>query len=199
MNSQCTCGTLAQWVNDPAVPVEALGEGYVLRTTDGTALPIRICPVCGGASQKTPSCGCGTLNQWSKTYAELVEFDSFMNEFKLDLKEHGKLLMYFCPECGGRLPASRRTELFQPLSESERLKLEQILKGAYTVEEIEARLGPADRTIAGIDRTNIQKQVYEQRPIQRQLIYDNVVSSASIVVQEFAAGDILILFPPKPK
>src|SRR5215468_2938524 len=94
---------------------------------------------------KTGECRCGGLARMADDPKDPVEFDPQLNEYHITRKGNGGYaLVYFCPLCGGRAPASKRSDLFQKLDGTEQRRLFGLTKDLHTLQEVIASLGEPD-------------------------------------------------------
>jgi len=98
-------------------------------------------------------CDCGQPQEMAEDPKCPVEFAENVNEFHLTDSSGGYWVMYFCPFCGGRLPESLRSRLFQRISDEERARLILMTEHLRTEKEVLAALGePDDRNPHGVGR-----------------------------------------------
>lgn len=67
-----------------------------------------------------------------------------MNEYYIVLGNGGRMMIYYCPFCGGRPPESRRASLFAHVTHEEQMRIHGLFEGIRTVADVVARFGPAD-------------------------------------------------------
>ena len=93
-----------------------------------------------------PECDCRTLERLSKEPGAPVVYDPELNEYRIQTADGlCKVNMYHCFFCGGRLPKSRRRDLFMHITHDEQVRLAQILKDIRALPDLLAALGPPDR------------------------------------------------------
>src|SRR5687768_12376910 len=88
-------------------------------------------------------CNCQLPSQWAKDRNVPIQFDPELNEYNL-LCDDFTITLYYCPFCGGRLPESKRDELFVVASPMEQAALQNSLSGMKTIGEVIAILGEPD-------------------------------------------------------
>ncbi len=67
-----------------------------------------------------------------------------MNEYYIAHGESGRMMIYYCPFCGGRTPKSRRSLLFHTLTDAERHRLANLTKDMRTIQEVTGAFGEPD-------------------------------------------------------
>ena len=88
-------------------------------------------------------CDCGVLERASRESDHSIRWDERLNEYYI---AHGKgrMMIYYCPFCGGSTPKSRRSLLFHTLTDAERHRLTNLTKDMRTVQEVTGRFGEPD-------------------------------------------------------
>jgi hypothetical protein len=130
-----------------------------------------------------------------------VEFDQQLNEYHITRKGNGGYsLIYFCPLCGGRAPASKRGSLFQKLESAEQKRLFELTKNLNTGREVIAALGePDDRQPVGMMVVATEKQgepqTVQSYPI---MIYRKLSAVADVHVRIYPEDKVGITFQAKP-
>ncbi len=66
-----------------------------------------------------------------------------MNEYHV-VHGNGRMMIYYCPFCGGSTPKSRRGSFFAHVTSEEQMRICQLFEGIRTVADVVARFGPAD-------------------------------------------------------
>ena len=72
--------------------------------------------------------------------AEEVE----LNEYHITREGGGFSMIYYCPFCGGSTPKSRRSQLFQRITDDEQRRLCDLTKDMRTVQDVTAAFGEPD-------------------------------------------------------
>jgi hypothetical protein len=67
-----------------------------------------------------------------------------MNEYYIAHGKSGRMMIYYCPFCGGSTPKSRRSLLFRTLTDAERHRLTNLTKDMRTVQEVTGTFGEPD-------------------------------------------------------
>ncbi|QDT48905.1 hypothetical protein Pan258_29520 [Symmachiella dynata] len=94
---------------------------------------------------KSNDCTCGLPDKWAANPEFPVEFDEMTNEYQLSC-ERSIAMMRYCFFCGGRLPDSKRGELFTTPSQEEKEEVQRLFSNAKTAEDALRMLGPPDET-----------------------------------------------------
>ena len=199
--SEC-CGHLEQAARDPRVPIVRNTESgaFTLRLSDSVSVPNIFCTFCGGLGfegRKTARryCKCDRLDRWSKSPSIPIRFDPQLNEFLLAF-DNGRIeeIFYFCPACGGRLPESKRGELFTTPSEDEIERLHALLRGSNSIAEVVSILGAPSRRMGPMPTSTVDKEVYGYKDIKQTLVYDHLSDTTCLVITESADGSISPIF-----
>lgn len=105
------------------------------------------------------SCRCRILQQCADDPTVPIRFDPDLDEFSVDCDEgRAAHMMRYCFWCGGRLPRSRRGELFTKPSRSETRDVRNKLSNAATFSELIKTLGPPDQEFES-GSENVVRQV----------------------------------------
>jgi hypothetical protein len=67
-----------------------------------------------------------------------------MNEYFIAHGKSGRMMIYYCPFCGGSTPRSRRSLLFHTLTDAERHRLTNLTKDMRTVQDVTGAFGEPD-------------------------------------------------------
>jgi len=153
-------------------------------------------------------CQCGYLEQNARDPRFPVRFDEEYNEYYFDLTlSKGTplcLLIYHCPMCGGVASESKREDVFAIVTEEERFRVNALIRGFKTVEDIVSTFGPPDRdstfqlpedlpaamlTIPGTD--------LQQAGPLRQLTYEQLSGTADVQFTIYSNGKVEGLIFPK--
>ena len=193
--SKC-CGHLEQVARDPRVPIKYVTETdtFTLHLSDSISVPSMFCTFCGGfgfegrQTARRP-CTCNRLISWAKDPSIPIRFDRQLNEFLLVLNETRiEDLLYFCPACGGRLPDSKRDELFTTPSKDDFERLHALIRQVDSIDEAINILGEPDRRVGPTLASSLDKEIYGISDIKQTLFYDNLSSTTCLVLQEREDG-----------
>src|SRR5215469_14456923 len=92
-----------------------------------------------------PECDCQVLERLSKEPDVPIVYDPVLDEYHIESRSgFGKTAIHHCFFCGGRVPQSRRNELFMHVTQAESLRIKGITEKLRTLPEILAALGPPD-------------------------------------------------------
>ncbi len=152
-------------------------------------------------------CLCGYLERSAREPNFPVKFDSECNEYFFEHQlPSGTMLsisLYHCPMCGGVASESKRDELFVRLSDEEALRIDELMQGASTLEDIQRLLGPpdsdevlhppADVRIVQPGTSNIEAGAL------RVLEYNRLSESGDVQFTIYSNGKIVRFISPKHK
>jgi hypothetical protein len=131
-------------------------------------------------------CTCGALEHASKEPGHSIRWDPESNEYYIAYgNEGGRMMVYYCPFCGGKTPESRRNSLFAHITDAEESRIVDLFRGLRTVADVTARFGAPDeeREIAAAVRTHAT----EGKPVRgesfRGLVYKKLSPVAEIVFE----------------
>jgi len=151
---------------------------------------------------ETGECKCGALARMVDDPKDPVEFDQRLNEFHITRKgDSGYTLVYFCPLCGGRAPASKRGSLFQKLDLAEQQRLFELTKNLQTVQDVIAAFGEPDTrrpfgmmvVATGPEGAPQTTQSYPM------MVYSKLSPSADVHVTIYPMEKVGITFQSKPR
>ena len=111
-----------------------------------------------------------------------------MNEYYIAHGKSGRMMVYYCPFCGGSTPKSRRSSLFAHVTDQEEQRIAALFRGIRKVADVIGRFGPPDeeREFATVGRTPERGGRPESGEVFRGLVYKNLSPVADIV---FNVGD----------
>lgn len=199
--TSCTCGILKQYAADPEVPIYYTSDSdtALIRIGPADVKQMRYCFFCGGEpNEKKGECQCGELARWSTIVDSIIKYDAEVHEYTIHCGT-AKLHCYFCPTCGGKLPADESdAKRFIEPSNEEITEIRQKLADVKTLDQAIAMLGVPDRTIER-DATDVQyEKIYNVLPIQRTLLYSGY-KTVHLCVQETTDGKLLTSFIRKAR
>jgi hypothetical protein len=136
-------------------------------------------------SNRKDVCDCGVLEDASKEPEHPIRWDERLNEYYVATSKGGRMMVYYCPFCGGHTPKSRRSSLFAHVTQQEETRIFELFRGVRTVAEVIARFGPPDeeREFAAGKRSPSRDGEPESGEVFRGLIYKNLSLAADIVFQ----------------
>jgi hypothetical protein len=143
-------------------------------------------------------CDCGVLERASRESDHSIRWDERLNEYYI---AHGKgrMMIYYCPFCGGSTPKSRRSLLFHTLTDAERHRLTNLTKDMRTVQEVTGTFGepdihqPVGCVITTPERDG-KPETTESYPI---MIYTKLSEIADVHVTIYPADRVGISFQGK--
>lgn len=99
------------------------------------------------------ACDCGWLARAADDPAVPIGFDAQTNEFYVELRGpgqlEGRMIIRFCPSCGGDAPVSKRAALFNPVAMEDQLQVYQFSNELHTKSDVLAKWGKPDDEIRG--------------------------------------------------
>jgi hypothetical protein len=98
-------------------------------------------------------CDCGFPERWARDPSVPIEFNPKVNEYYLVAGTKGGMhhVMHYCFWCGGRLPESKRGELFTEPAESEMAQVRAVSAEAKSAADVLRVLGEPDATFDWVD------------------------------------------------
>ncbi len=131
------------------------------------------------------ACKCGGLENASKEADHAIRWDERMNEYYIAYGKGGRMMVYYCPFCGGRTPESRRDSFFAHITQEEETRIYSLFRGLRTVSDVVARFGPPDeeRDLAAAVRRPGRRGNAEHGEAFRGLVYKRLSPVADIVFQ----------------
>ena len=133
-------------------------------------------------------CDCGALEKASKEPDHVIRWDERMNEYYIAYGKTARMMVYYCPFCGGSTPESRRHSFFAHVTEPEEHRITELFRGLRKVSDVVARFGPPDEEqefALGV-RSPAGDGKPERGEIFRGLVYKNLSPVADII---FHVGD----------
>ncbi len=140
-------------------------------------------------AEEKPRCSCDWLDAANAEPDVPIRFDPRTNEYSLvyaNPEGERRLIIYYCPFCGGAAPESTRGSMFARVTDAEIARLKELLASVDTIDDALRVLGPPDEDMpAGSgSRTayNPDKpQVFEEF---RTLRYEHLSESVVVDVQD---------------
>jgi hypothetical protein len=130
-------------------------------------------------------CDCGALENASKEPNHPIRWDERMNEYYIATGECGRMMVYYCPFCGGKTPESRRDSLFAHVTQAEETRIFGLFHGIHTVADAIARFGQPDEDrefAAAVRRPGVDGKP-EVGETFRGLVYKSLSPVADIVFE----------------
>lgn len=91
------------------------------------------------------TCDCGVPERASREPEHPIRFDTELNEYFIRYGDRGRMMIYYCPFRGGRVPKSRRASLFEYVSDEEGGRISSLFEGIRTEQDVRERFGAPDR------------------------------------------------------
>jgi hypothetical protein len=114
-----------------------------------------------------------------------IKFNAELNEYHIvygDSKAQGTLLVSCCISCGGRLPESRRGELFAKITNAESRRLTALVGGLNSFCEIKETFGEPDFASdhgmgVGSPNDGVTQPTFDQYPT---MFYENLSQTVDV-------------------
>lgn len=74
-------------------------------------------------AKRSEICDCGPLENASKEPGHPIRWDEPMNEYYIAHGKDGRMMVYYCPFCGGSSPKSRRASFFAHVTQHEEVRI----------------------------------------------------------------------------
>jgi hypothetical protein len=134
-------------------------------------------------------CQCGMPERHAQQSRSPVRFDAELNEFHV-VGPGAVIILRYCYWCGGKLPRSRRSQLFESMDQKEIDGIQAIARELKSLDDAQRLLGAPDETQhrpqagSGYDRHGAPVE-YE-----RTLTYRQRWRTVDLQLHEFADGRI---------
>jgi hypothetical protein len=149
------------------------------------------------------ACDCGWLARAADEPAVPVGFDRQTNEYYIQMRGsgqlEGKIIIRFCPYCGGDAPASKRDELFHPVAAEDQIQVRQFNEELHTKADVLAKWGNPDEEIRGGYGSPDSNQEGARMVMFDVLRYNNVLRSAIVDVIVRHNDTVSISYMPKAR
>jgi len=147
-------------------------------------------------------CECYLLRRAANEPRVPIVFDATHGEYHLQRRDNdGYEILQYCPFCGGRAPQSKRTDLFQQVSQSEKDRLrEEYFDKLHTIDDVRRTLGEPDEEFShGMSWLHAEE---EGKPDREQtfpvLNYRNLSQAADVGVVVYPSGSVEWMITGKP-
>lgn len=144
-------------------------------------------------------CKCHVVSMLADDSNIPIRYDPELNEYYLAYGNEGRVFFYYCPMCGGRLPKSKRGQLFTRPSVKEKSKITEKIKEAKSIGDIVAILGEPDERHEQILHSTEQKIMYRMKDVRQTLRYTSLAKTFNLLLQEYEDGSFAVLFEGKVK
>jgi len=200
---QHQCALMVMWAADPRSPVNPNGNGYDLKLSTKSNLPVVFCPFCGELIAKekvvdeSPKTGCEHLRNFVTMPDPSISYDNANDVYSAVGDEQMSIRLFFCPICGDELPSQKRDQPNIEISAKEKSELMKQFIGIETVQELIEKYGPPD-----YERPASEDFLYPGGKkvsimIPKTLYYDHLSKSIEVVVLELRDGMIDVKLKPK--
>ena len=134
-------------------------------------------------------CDCSVLEHAAKESDHPIRWDERMNEYFMTWGK-GRMMVYFCPFCGGSISKARRSSEFVQLTEQEEARILDLFRGVLTEGDVISRFGLPDevRDFATALRRPAQAGRPESGDASRGMVFKRLSPVAEIVF-EVGPGD----------
>jgi hypothetical protein len=179
LKPKCTCGLLARLAEDPKSKICCNpAEGFFLNVSNSLKIDIQFCPFCGGHDkvrdvkgtlsffQGGKSCSCNQMVKLAEAPDSAITYDSRMNEY-----HSPRCIIYYCLCCGGRMPESKRSDLFIEPDSNEMKDFRSKVRGLKTLEEVIATIGSPDWVVEPPPLTESEKAIYGGKSVKKQISF----------------------------
>jgi hypothetical protein len=147
-----------------------------------------------------PLCDCRTIEQAVEDPKCPVEFDEQTGEYFIRCGENGKLLLYHCFFCGGRLPESKRQQLFAHVDTKELRRLVKLTKDIKTFGQVVSEFGEADEDM-DVGSMTTYPGIESKPPVTvyyRTIVYYGLSKTCDVSVHVHEGERVSYSFSPKP-
>ncbi len=155
------------------------------------------------SNKRIGPCKCGFLERNADHPDSPIRFDAEMNEYHFihstSLGGEARMIIYYCPFCGGRAPESKRGNFFAKLTDKEMWRLTVLTKDLHTLDDVFAALGQPDRDSA-VGMTVVRPEKGDQAPTTqnfRTLVYTKLSETADIHITVYPMDRVAITFQGK--
>ena len=145
-------------------------------------------------------CECGVLEAAAEDSANPIIFDSKLNEYQLEYespKGRAKMMVYFCPFCGGKAPASKRSRFFARVTDDENQRLRNLTRNIKTINDAIDILGVPEVDSYEEVLSPEKKDIPEKRQAFRCIVYNNLSDTADIRITDYYRDTVSIVFEGK--
>ena len=146
-------------------------------------------------------CTCDMPERWAKDPEFPIEFDPAMNEYYILFGKNsgGKYFISFCPDCGGKMPESKRGEYFMEPLESEVLQMRKLLKNIKDPDSMRKILGEPDDIWNPSQENEDEIHFYDVEKFKTQYTYSSKWQSIDLYIDEKEDGSVSFFWAGKEK
>jgi len=152
------------------------------------------------APERKEICDCRVLEHASREPDHPIRWDERLQEYYIVYGKSGRMMIYYCPFCGGSTPKSRRSLLFHSLTDEEQRRLSNLIKGLETVQGVKAAFGEPDIYQPQGERKTIPERdgKPETTTVYSVMIYTKLSDVANIHVTVCGMDSVGFGFHSKP-
>jgi hypothetical protein len=170
---------------------------------DSAILPFSFCPFCGGKEslneKSLEECVCNKLFDVANDAKVPIEYDARTDEYYLATEDGAKIFFNYCFSCGRYLSKTLGDRFFTVPLDQEINEIKERIKGVVSIENVIRILGEPDEISDDSTSEYQKKKIYSSQDIKRTLIYKSISRTLIVYIQQFADGEIGVLFTGKPK
>lgn len=148
------------------------------------------------------ACECNVVPDAAAEPDVPIVFDETTGEYHLITRPDGSghMVLYYCFFCGGRLPESRRGELFAHITNAELTRLKSLTREITSIDEVLRLFGEPDEDSPQgltVGTPGTEGEPTEVRTY-RSLIYHGLSNTADVHVTDYRERGIGFSFTGKP-
>ena len=133
-----------------------------------------------------------------------IGYDSLVREYYVQVRVEsgeGRLVLRYCPNCGGDAPISQRPALFGAVSMDDMTRIHQFADAIHTRADALAKWGPPDEEVQnGYGMSEPTDDHSMGRMVMYDLLrYNNIVPTAIVEVIVRPDDRVNITYSPRPK
>lgn len=149
-------------------------------------------------------CGCGWLERAAADPSVPIAFDAEVKEYYVEVKKgdfEGRMIIKFCPNCGGDAPVSTRGDLASVVSMEDQARIHELARKFHTKADIVAAWGEPDEEFPnGYGASEPYKDGRLGPTVLFDLLrYNNVLSTAVVEVIVRPDERINFIYHARPK
>jgi hypothetical protein len=146
-------------------------------------------------------CECDMPQRWAKDPEFRIEFDQTMNEYYIVFGKNsgGKYFISFCPDCGGKMPQSKRDEYFMEPLETELHEMRELLKKVKDAVSMRQILGEPDDVWNPSTKDEDEIHFYDVEKFKTQYTYSCKWQTLDLCINEKEDGSVSFFWSGKAK
>lgn len=142
-------------------------------------------------------CSCDILKIWVKDPNFPLEFDAETNEYSIVHGKQGKFLISYCPNCGGKLPESRRGTFFEEPDQADVKEVREIMRSVSDIESMRKILGEPSQAFQWPLDEEEHSKLYGIKKWKTQFDYADRWKTLTLSIFEGQDGSIEYFFAGK--